>query len=124
MLPERETLSYEAGEGKRREGRIRDARHRQKLKFIRKVRVLRGNKSSQTLSDCFALSGMSDYRGDGVGVGSVGVGDGVPDGVPFGSPVGVAVGPSGEGSTVAVGDGYGFTSLQAARHESNVLLLV
>ena len=65
---------------------------------------------------------FQDYRGDGVGVGSIGVGDGVPVGVPSGVGEGVPVGSVGgvpSGDAVAVGDGFGFTSLHAALHVAN-----
>jgi hypothetical protein len=67
------------------------------------------------------------YRGDGVGVGSIGVGDGVALGVPSGVGEGVPLGagsvggvPSGD--AVAVGDGCGFTSLHAALQAANAVL--
>jgi len=79
--------------------------------------------------DCsFRLFGdLKRHRGDGVGVGSIGVGDGVVLGVPSGVGEGVPVGagsvggvPSGE--AVAVGDGCGFTSLHADLHAANAVL--
>ena len=57
-----------------------------------------------------------------MGVGSIGVGDGVVLGVPSGVGEGVPVGSSGEGDTVAVGDGWGLTSLHAALHAANAVL--
>ena len=67
-------------------------------------------------------------RSDGFGVGSglgVGVGAGVTSGVGVAVGVGVATGvgvAAGVGVGVAAGDGWGLTSLQAARHESNARL--
>jgi hypothetical protein len=55
-------------------------------------------------------------------VGSIGVGDGVVLGVPSGVGEGVPVGPSGDGETVAVGEGYGFTSLHLDLHAANAVL--
>ena len=55
-------------------------------------------------------------------MGSIGVGDGVVLGVASGVGEGVPVGPSGEGDTVAVGEGCGFTSLQADLHAANAVL--
>jgi len=53
----------------------------------------------------------------------MGVGDGVVLGVASGVGEGVPVGPSGEGGTVAVGDGCGFTSfLHADLHAANAVL--
>ena len=49
----------------------------------------------------------------------MGVGDGVVLGVPSGVGDGVPVGPSGDGDTVAVGDGCGFMFLHVVLHAAS-----
>jgi len=61
---------------------------------------------------------LEHYRGDGVGIGCIGVGDGVALGVPSGVGEGVPVGASGEGGTV----GEGFALLHDDLHAASALL--
>ena len=112
MLPARQTLSHEPGEVKRRSVEIVT----NLLFAIEKQRIGKGAASSRARAA--PVTGLRHCLGDGVGVGSIGVGDGVALGDPSGVGEGVPVGPSGD----PVGDGCGFTSLHVALHAANAAL--
>ena len=104
MLPERQTLSHGDDEVKLREGSFDPSAMANQTKQRKNKEQPTFRLAAPDLSEC-----CRPHRkfGDGVGVGSAGVGEGVPVGV-----------PSGE----AVGEGCGLTSLHPARQVSNAVL--